>query len=199
MRIARSHLDYCSRFTGNGLSLVPKLSIIAVYSLLMAVGVYVFNHPVFINLSLFLLLGFATWTDIRSGLIPNLIIGLGMVSASVLFVAGQLSFEESFGAGFSILGVLIGIRWLSLKFLNKPGLGMGDLKLFFVLGLLLGWTVFWHLYLAVLLGGSFASVGVIAGYLDRKTLLPFAPFITMAFLVGQFVLTWDRFWEWWAL
>mgnify|MGYP000630860069 CR=1 FL=1 len=141
-----------------------------------------------IDLTLILLLAASVWTDILYGVIPNFIIGCGLVSAGVFLILGELKLTKTLIAAASILVLLLLICWLSEKFFGQPGLGMGDLKLFFVLGLYLGWEIFWVLYIAVMVGGLFAICGIIVKYLSRKSRLPFAPFIAIAFLVTHYFL-----------
>jgi leader peptidase (prepilin peptidase)/N-methyltransferase len=81
--------------------------------------------------------------------------------------------------GFLLLAALI----------NPAGMGMGDVKLLFVMGLFLGRPVFVALFLA-LLGPVFTGIvlarrhGVKAA---RKSALPFGPYLALGALIAAVV------------
>ncbi len=80
------------------------------------------------------------------------------------------------------------------------GMGFGDVKLAFTLGLVLGWLGWGVLFFGLLCGfiyGSVVGVGLIAtGVRSRKDAVPFGPFLaagalTMLFL-GPALVHWYR-------
>ncbi|WP_071460275.1 prepilin peptidase [Bacillus massilinigeriensis] len=66
-------------------------------------------------------------------------------------------------------------------------IGMGDVKLFAVIGLATGLkTTLLSFYLSALFGSVFAVLGLLSGSLNKKTAVPFAPFIALGTLVSYF-------------
>ena len=72
----------------------------------------------------------------------------------------------------------------TLYCLAQGGLGFGDVKLGAALGLWLGIYGSWFcLVLALFLGVVVALLGCMAGLLNRKSLVPFGPFLATAALL----------------
>ncbi len=100
---------------------------------------------------------------------------IGMFSASVvLFI-------------IALIGLLI--------YGNDGAMGMGDVKLFLPIGLFLGWKLaLFILFLSVLLGGIISIILLIFRFKDRKSAIPFGPFIIIAtFIAGLYgnqILDW---------
>lgn len=100
---------------------------------------------------------------------------IGMVSASgILFV-------------IAIIGLLI--------YKDDGAMGMGDVKIFLPIGLILGWkTALLSLFCAIILGGVVAAVLMILKIRDRKSAIPFGPFIIIATiacaLYGDTIVQW---------
>ena len=67
--------------------------------------------------------------------------------------------------------------FLICALLTKGGIGMGDVKLFGVLGMVLGWTgVFDLIFLSVLLVALYGIVLLLRRQLNRKSQVPIGPF-----------------------
>lgn len=85
-----------------------------------------------------------------------------------------------------------------LAFLKPGAMGMGDVKLAGVLGLVLGWlgwgVVLFGGFLGFLLGGVLGIALMVAGKAGRKSKIPFGPFMVagafIAVLWGPDVVTW---------
>ncbi|MBD1381195.1 prepilin peptidase [Metabacillus arenae] len=88
----------------------------------------------------------------------------------------------------SLIGAIVGFGLLlSIAYLSKGGMGGGDIKLFALLGFVLGWKlVLLTLFLASLLGATAGGIGLLAGYINRKKPIPFAPFIMTGALAAYF-------------
>ncbi len=142
-------------------------------------------------LVILLLLALISYQDLRKGIIPDRLVLL--LFFWVFF--WQLLFPV-FPHGSSLVGFLVGSALFYLiAFLSKGGLGGGDIKLMAVLGLAAGWPlVLLVFFLAFLLG---AAVGMILLFSKKKTWrssLPFAPFLSIAFLL---VAVWGpEIWYW---
>ncbi|WP_071395919.1 prepilin peptidase [Bacillus tuaregi] len=96
----------------------------------------------------------------------------------------------------SLLGAAVGFGLLYLiAVISKGGMGGGDIKLYGVLGLVLGVKmVLLSFFLATLLGALFGGIGLLAGKVERGKPIPFGPFICigvlLAYFFGENILTW---------
>ncbi|PLS16862.1 prepilin peptidase [Bacillus sp. M6-12] len=88
----------------------------------------------------------------------------------------------------SILGAAAGFLLLLLiAVVSKGGMGGGDIKLFAVLGLLLGMkSVLLSFMFSTFFGAVFGIVGLLIGAVERKKPIPFGPFIAMGTLAAYF-------------
>ncbi|MEZ4702011.1 MAG: A24 family peptidase [Rhodothermales bacterium] len=98
-------------------------------------------------------------------------------------------------AGVSAAGLAWLMRGLGRVLFGRAGMGMGDVKMAGAMGLLAGWPALWMLYLAMLIGGSWAGVGLVGGWLSRETHVPFAPFLVIGALAGIAL----PFSSWWGV
>jgi leader peptidase (prepilin peptidase)/N-methyltransferase len=96
-----------------------------------------------------------------------------------------------------------GGAWLLLllvHLVSPRGMGFGDVRLAFVLGLFLGWLGYSHVVLGLFAGfllGSVAGIVLVVGRRrSRKDAIPFGPFLAagalLAVLAGTPVLHWYR-------
>ena len=128
----------------------------------------------------------AAWTDLKYRKVSNRWCLCGVIVAMVLLIIqstpekGGLTFlfDRIFGAlfasGFLLLGTLI----------RRGGIGMGDVKAFFVLGLLLGAErVGTVLFLTLVAALIVAAVGLISKRINRKYQLPLCTFAYIAMAV----------------
>ncbi len=79
--------------------------------------------------------------------------------------------------------------------LSKGGMGGGDIKLFAVLGLVLGWKLtLLCLMLSCFYGAVIGGVGLLTGKIKRRTPIPFGPFIVLgaltAYFYGELLIRW---------
>jgi leader peptidase (prepilin peptidase) / N-methyltransferase len=154
----------------------------------LCIGAVLTHHSaatIALSLVLIVLVVPAALIDLDHKIIPNRITALGAILAIVLGVALDPSGEpERLLAGAAAGGLLL------LAALAYPGgMGMGDVKLAAVMGLLLGAAVAPAILVALLAGVAVGGVvmarrGVRDG---RKTAVPFGPFLALGALVGVFV------------
>jgi leader peptidase (prepilin peptidase)/N-methyltransferase len=153
-------------------------------------GLVALAHPdagaveLWLGLVLVLLLVPITLIDLDHQIIPNKLVALGCVAAAALLIAvepGALT-EHAIAAlgagGFFLVAVLA----------YPSGMGMGDVKLAFMLGLFLGRAVVPAIFVALIVGTVvggviMARVGVAKG---RKTKIPFGPYLALGGIVGFF-------------
>jgi len=143
------------------------------------------------RLIFFMILICSSWFDIRYRIIPNEFILIGTVAAMFFIGSGEFLWKVSAGSAMAIFLILFLIRWSGEYFYRKPGFGMGDLKLFAVAGLFMGWQVFWLAYLTILLAGLFSAISIKLKTVNRDSLIPLAPFILAAGVLGDFLLPWE--------
>jgi leader peptidase (prepilin peptidase)/N-methyltransferase len=137
--------------------------------------------------------------DIEHFIVPDRITAPLTVSAVALL--GLAAALEGEGGRFvrSLLGGLAFFAFLLfVNILYPKGMGMGDVKLSFSLGLFLGWLgwgqVFLGGFLAFLLGALVGVLLIAVGVKGRKDFVPFGPFLALGtmltILAGNPVLRW---------
>ena len=96
----------------------------------------------------------------------------------------------------AVLGFMAGVAAVSLPFLiYRQGMGMGDVKLGGLIGLMVGYPhVLVALLLAVIGGGLIATLLLVLRIRGRKDAIPFGPFMAagafVTLLWGQAILDW---------
>ena len=133
---------------------------------------------------------FLSAMDIRYGMIfDRFLVPMGVSGLLLDLPAGLWSTAERVVAAFFLGGLLLLIRWAS-----HGGMGGGDVKLGWVLGLWLGWEAgLVALVLAFFLGSIF-GIGVCICRRHARMELPFGPFLSLgaffAMLYGEQITKW---------
>ena len=140
------------------------------------------NEDVWLGLAFVLLLVPVTVIDIDFRIIPNkLMIAGSVVAIAILAITRPDDIPEHLIAAVAAGGFLL------LAAIAYPsGMGMGDVKLAFVMGLFLGRDVGVAMLVA-LVAGSVVGIAVMAqkGTAEgRKTAIPFGPFLALGGIVG---------------
>ena len=143
------------------------------------------DSDAWLGLALVITLVPVTFIDLDHQIIPNVIVGPSAVVALVIL---GLTDSDAIVDHLIAAGAAGGFFFLAVLAYPR-GMGMGDVKLAFVLGLYLGSSVAPALLAAMLtgtlVGGAImARKGVAEG---RKTKVPFGPFLALGALVGLFV------------
>jgi leader peptidase (prepilin peptidase)/N-methyltransferase len=140
-----------------------------------------------------------TVTDLDTKLIPNRILGPATGVGVILLVLGALP-EISSGSLIeaAIGGVGYFLVMLVLALIVRGGLGFGDVKLAFLIGVFTGYLSVGHVLVSGI--GSFLIGGIVAVFLlitrksSRKDAIPFGPFMTIAAILtiflGQDIIDW---------
>lgn len=90
------------------------------------------------------------------------------------------------GGGFGFFGPF-GVSWLFYKWKGKVGLGGGDIKLWGVLGILLGpFGILENIFMSCLLGSVVGISLILAKRYDREGGIPFGPFIIVVSMVQMY-------------
>ena len=134
-----------------------------------------------------LLVGFTTLLalsliDLDCRRVPNRVLGVGLALSAAGFVAAAAAAGQWGGLGRALAGMALGVALLGAVHLASPqGMGMGDVKLAGLCGLLLGWAglrlVFAGLFAGFLLGAVVGVGLLLVGRAGRRTAVPFAPFL----------------------
>jgi leader peptidase (prepilin peptidase)/N-methyltransferase len=142
------------------------------------------NDAVWLGLAFVLLLVPVTVIDLDFRIIPNKLMIIGTVVAlAILALTEPDAIPEHLIAAAAAGGFL-----LVAAIAYPGGMGMGDVKLAFVMGLFLGRDVGVAMLVA-LLAGSLVGVAIMArkGQAEgRKTAVPFGPFLALGGLVGLY-------------
>lgn len=122
-------------------------------------------------------------SDLNYMLIPNKVIGFFFPIFIIIRLFSPLTLWWS-----SIAGAIIGFVIIFLIIiLSKGGMGAGDLKLFTILGIVLGFKgVLLTFFLATLFGALVSIILLLSGKVNRKTPVPFGPFICIAACITYF-------------
>jgi leader peptidase (prepilin peptidase)/N-methyltransferase len=129
------------------------------------------------------------YVDVREHRLPDPLIAGALAAGGVLLaVAATFTGEwTAYGRAWLVAAVLFA-AYLGLAVLRPADLGMGDVKLAGVLGLMLGWlgwsTAVLGAFLGFLFGGVTGVLLILAGHADRKTAIPFGPFMLLGALVA---------------
>lgn len=134
----------------------------------------------FVIVVLFLFIHAVTLTDIRAKLMPNKITYPGLLVLLVLRLAIHPEPLWTYGAGFLLGGAI-----LTLLALVPNGMGGGDIKLFALIGLGLGWElVLFALFYSCLWGTLIGLPLKWAGKIKPRQPIPFGPFILLGTLTA---------------
>ncbi len=120
--------------------------------------------------------------DARTHRLPNAITYPTVAAVAVLLAAAALASGTWDAALRALLGALVlGGAYLLLHLVNRTGLGLGDVKLAVLLGLVTawyGWPVLWAAaFLPFLIGGAVAIVLLVSRRASRGTALAFGPYM----------------------
>ncbi|GGE75761.1 type 4 prepilin-like proteins leader peptide-processing enzyme [Priestia taiwanensis] len=133
--------------------------------------------------SLFMII---TVSDLAYMLIPNRV----LVFFFCLFVVGRFIVPPTLWYD-SLLGMAVGFGLLYvIAVVSRGGMGGGDIKLYAVLGYVLGWkVVLLSFFLSTLAGAIGGSVGLLIGRVKRGETMPFGPYIMVGTLIAYFFYT----------
>ncbi|MDF0726761.1 prepilin peptidase [Cytobacillus sp. S13-E01] len=88
----------------------------------------------------------------------------------------------------SLLGAIVGFTLLLvIAIVSKGGMGGGDIKLFGLIGFVVGWKlVLLSFFLSTLAGALFGIVGILIGKVKKGKPFPFGPYIILGTLLAYF-------------
>ncbi|MCM3759765.1 prepilin peptidase [Alkalihalobacillus oceani] len=154
--------------------------------LLFAVSFYVhrWTEETLLSFVLVSLLAIIFVSDIRYMLIPDRV--LLFFAALILLI--RLCFLPSEPWWDAFLGAAAGFALLyAIATVSCGGMGGGDVKLFGVLGLILGWqNTLLAFFLSCLYGALLGGAALVIGKVERRKPVPFAPFIVLGTITAYF-------------
>lgn len=129
------------------------------------------------------LLMIITVSDMKYMLIPDKILAVfgGIFLMERIFIPLTPWWDSLLGAviGFSLLLVIATV--------SKGGMGGGDVKLFAVLGLVVGTkTILLSFFLATFYGAVFGLIGMLFKLVSKRKPIPFGPFIAIGTLTAYY-------------
>lgn len=130
---------------------------------------------------------FAAIVDFKKSIIPNSLIIAGLVMY-VVFALLSILVVGADAKSFLLIslagGLIIGGLLLLVMLVSKNALGMGDVKLFFLVGLMLGLKNCYEvLLISMVIMALTAIVLLLLKKVDRKTAVPMAPFMAIGFAI----------------
>ncbi|MCD8509094.1 MAG: prepilin peptidase [Bacillus sp. (in: Bacteria)] len=141
------------------------------------------SKELLVALALISLLHIITVSDITTMLIPDKILLVFLPIFIITRIISPLTpwWDSVLGAaaGFTIL--------LIIALVSKGGMGGGDIKLFGVLGIILGLTgTLLTLFIASFIGAIFGIIGILLKKLQRGKPMAFGPFIAISALISYY-------------
>jgi leader peptidase (prepilin peptidase)/N-methyltransferase len=125
--------------------------------------------------------------DARHRLLPNAIIYPSAAAFAALIVIGALT-EQGSSPIRAVVGALVyGAPLLLLAMVSPGGMGMGDVKLAALIGLVLASLGWRYVGVAAVLGafsGGIGSVVVLAAGRSRKATIPFGPYLAVGAILA---------------
>lgn len=212
----RSHCVICNRQLGV-LELVPIFSYLFLKGRCLGCGTKI--SPLYCVFELITTLGFLI-SYLLYGISPMFFLSITLVSLLVIISLSDLSYQiisDSvllvffvlifleqlvFSPHVSLISAMIGsiegffLLWF-IAILSKGGMGGGDIKLYAVIGLALGWKLtLLSLFVSSFIGTIYGIYERIRGKLDKKQGIPFGPFIA----IGTVLCLWfgDDVIQWYA-
>ena len=137
--------------------------------------------------------------DIDTHRLPNAIVYPSyIVVGGLLAVASIIHGDPSQLLRSAIGGAILFMAYLIMALVYPGGMGFGDVKLAGVIGLLLGFlgwgTLVIGAFAAFLIGGIFGVVLLLSRKADRKSGIPFGPWMLAGAWLGIFIG--ERGWNW---
>ena len=140
-----------------------------------------------------------TFIDLELYIIPNRVLYPAIFISIPLLVLAAAAQSEWGNLERAVIGAVVAwVFFLVLHLVSPRGMGFGDVRLSFLLGLFLGWLDLRHVFLGVFFGfllGSIVGVALmILRRRGRKDHIPFGPFLAagavIAVLFGSTILGW---------
>lgn len=124
--------------------------------------------------------------DLEHYIIPNIIV----LPAALVGIVLMIVIEPGRWLELLIAGTASAAFFFLIAFIRPGGMGMGDVKLAGMMGFYLGKSVLVALFLGFLLGAIVGVSLIASGRRDRKSRVPFGPFLAVGGVVALFFGPW---------
>lgn len=163
--------------------LYPSIELATGLLFLLSAYKFGFTMELVVALAFISLLMIITVSDINFMIIPDKILAIFFIILVIIRIFQPLSPWWD-----SILGALVGFSLLFLiAVISKGGMGGGDIKLFFVIGIVLGTKLtLLAFFLSTFFGSILGGIGLLMGKIKRREPMPFGPYIVLGVLVTYF-------------
>lgn len=195
------------RYCKSGISLqYPAVELFTAFVWLLVFLRYGASFETIALIGLYSLLIPVALIDLVHMIIPNGLVIAGIVGGTGVFIYN--AFYQPFAlfepapwytpliGMVSASGILFIVALVGLLIYKSDGaMGMGDVKLFLPIGMFLGWKIaLLTLFLSFIIGGIASILLLVLRIKDRKSAIPFGPFIVLAAFVtglyGTSILNW---------
>ncbi|MBM7098003.1 prepilin peptidase [Bacillus sp. H-16] len=151
-----------------------------------------FSFELIVSLLFVSMLVIITVSDLTSYLILNKVLMFFFIPLLLL----RLTVADLYPWWIPIVGMLTGFGILfALAVLSKGGMGGGDVKLYAVIGVVLGFPgVLMSIFFASLIGAVIGIFGVLFKGMNRKSSIPFGPSIALGSIIVYFYGI--QIWNW---
>jgi leader peptidase (prepilin peptidase) / N-methyltransferase len=141
------------------------------------------SNELFVAWTLISLLMIILVSDLAYMIIPDKV----LIVFSILLIIEKIFIPQNSWA-FSISGAAVGFfLLLFLAVISKGGMGGGDIKLFAVIGFVLGpKLVLLAFFLASLFGALIGIIGMLLKQFKKRKPIPFGPYIVLGTLIAYF-------------
>ncbi|UCZ52096.1 prepilin peptidase [Bacillus shivajii] len=162
----------------------PGIELLTGFLFLLSYYHFGFSVELIVSLLFISLLVIVTVSDLTSYLILDKV--LILFAVPILLLRLTVAPLDPFWS--ALLGAFIGFSLLLLiAIVSKGGMGGGDIKLYAVIGLVLGiQNTLLSLFFAAFTGAIVGLIGMLVKNWGRKTALPFGPYIAIGSLVAYF-------------
>ena len=199
--LLKGKCSYC------GSSISPRCPAVEIITGLVFTVLYLkfgFSAEFFITVYLMSILLIVFFIDLEYMIIPNELVLAGIVGGIVLFIL-RFTFNDRLLGNAPWYSPLIGmmvpsgflllISLIGTAVYRTDGFGMGDVKIFMPVGLILGFRLaLISLVFSVFAGGIAGFILMATGLKHRKSQVPFGPFIAvgtlLSILFGDIVAAW---------
>lgn len=167
-----------------------KQIVYSLISILCGIGLILMFHYIYPEnhtitniklLTLVMLLFPIAWVDFKKYIIPNKLILVGILLRMPYMLIEMTLYTESFVPMVKDIFyavIMVAIIFLLCVVIIKTGIGMGDVKLLFVMGLYQGFSgMFSAFFVTMIITFIAAIVLLISRKKDKKDKIPFAPFL----------------------
>lgn len=188
---------YCKATVSPRYALVELLTSIVYLWVFNRYGLSVDTFALLMLMSILIIVFFI---DLDHMIIPDRLVLAGLIGGFLLYVYNLIAPQAGWPA-FSLQGTPGTVKWFEpligalsgsailfvvaliglLIYKNDGAMGMGDVKIFLPIGLILGWRLsLMALFGAIIIGGVFGVFLLIFKLKDRKATIPFGPFIIIS-------------------